>query len=240
MALAIAAAAALSFAPPAGPVAVRAARLSIRPAANMQFEALEDAVKKLPLDKVPEPAQPWVNAYAAKPALFLSDGAAILLFSGLNPLKALPYWLIFFGAAQPLGAYSKDATTKFFSGEFAAVWAASTLGGVVLSAPFAGTLDGGVGGVVGKLAVTLVVLAIPRAFVAFQETGELPSVGFEMPSMPSGGAGGGGGGGGFDLDAALQNNPFKNLEKTFGWDNNDEPPSPPPPAPKEPKPPSPP
>ena len=104
MALAIAAAAALSFAPPAGPVAVRAARLSIRPAANMQFEALEDAVKKLPLDKVPEPAQPWVNAYAAKPALFLSDGAAILLFSGLNPLKALPYWLIFFGAAQPLGA----------------------------------------------------------------------------------------------------------------------------------------
>ena len=145
MALAIAAAAALSFAPPAGPVAVRAARLSIRPAANMQFEALEDAVKKLPLDKVPEPAQPWVNAYAAKPALFLSDGAAILLFSGLNPLKALPCWLIFFGAAQPLGAYSKDATTKFFSGEFAAVWAASTLGGVVLSAPFAGTLDGGVG-----------------------------------------------------------------------------------------------
>ena len=109
----------------------------------------------------------------------------------------------------------------------------------MLSAPFAGTLDGGVGGVVGKLAVTLVVLAIPRAFVAFQETGELPSVGFEMPSMPSGGEGGGGGGGGFDLDAALQNNPFKNLEKTFGWDN-DEPPSPPPPAPKEPKPPSPP
>ena len=207
----------------------------------MQFDALDDAVKKLPLDKVPEPAQPWVKAYAAKPAVFLSDFTAILLFSGLSPLKALPYWLIFYGAAQPLGAYSPEATKKFISGEFAAVWAASTLGGVVLSAPFAHTLDGGVGGVVGKLLVTLLLLAGPRAFLAFQETGEMPSFDFEMPSMPSGGEGGSGGG--FDIDSALQNNPFKSLEKTFGWDQGYEPPSPPPPPPpeaEEPKPPSPP
>tara|TARA_B110001452_G_scaffold112518_2_gene93383 strand:- start:229 stop:942 length:714 start_codon:yes stop_codon:yes gene_type:complete len=236
--LALAVASAVSFAPSGSAVAIRSARLPMRPAATMQFDALDDAVKKLPLDKVPEPAQPWVNAYAAKPAVFLSDFVAILLFSGLSPLKALPYWLIFYGAAQPLGAYSPEATKKFISGEFAAVWAASTLGGVVLSAPFAGTLDGGVGGVVGKLLVTLLLLAGQRAALVVVETGELPGFDFELPSMPSGGEGGGGGSG-FDLDSVLQNNPFKNLEKTFGWDQ-DEPPSPPPPAPEEPKPPSPP
>jgi len=171
-------------------------------------ETLNDLVKKLPLTDVPEPVQPWVQAYAAQPKLFLGDLLALLLAAGLNPFAAFPYVLCFLAAAQPLGAYSEDATSDYGKvlPTLAAAYGASTVGGLLLSAPFGFDAFGAVG----KLLVSALFLSAPRAFFVYQSTGELPELSF-------------------DLDATLD----KNAQQFEGKFGTDVPPSSSPPPPSE-------
>ena len=76
---------------------------------------------KRTLEGLPEPVQPWVQTYSARPKLFAGDAFGLLLSTGLNPLAAFPYALAYFAAAQPLGAldaapgdaYSDEATAGY-------------------------------------------------------------------------------------------------------------------------------
>jgi hypothetical protein len=138
-----------------------------RPAAPVVMQVdLDELVKKLPLSDLPEPVQPWVKAYSGKPALFLGDLVGLLLAAGLNPLAAFPYILIFLAAAQPLGAYADDVTSDYgkILTTLGPAYGASTLGGLLLSAPFGFSVPGALG----KLIISAICLGGPRAFQVYQ------------------------------------------------------------------------
>ena len=140
--------------------------------------------QKLPIADLPEPIQPWAKEYAAQPTLFVGDLAGLLLAAGFNPLAALPYILCYVAAAKPLGAYANDATASYGKvlSVLAPAYGASTLGGILLSAPF----DFSVPGALGKLIVSIICLAGPRAFQVYQVTGALPELNFDLDSALDG------------------------------------------------------
>jgi len=176
---------------------------------------LEELTKKIPdlgikskLEELPEPVQPWVKAYSARPGLFAGDAAGLLVSTAFNPFAAFPYWLAYFAAAQPLGAldaapgdaYSEEATAgyKELVHNLGPAWAAGTVGGLLLSAPFADPFGPfAVFEWVGRGLVTFICLGGPRAIQVFQKTDKLPELDFT-----------------FDLDGALEAN-AKKLEDKF-------------------------
>ena len=171
-----------------------------------EIEQLTELAKKVPVADLPEPIQPWAKEYLGQPTLFAGDLVALLLAAGLNPFAALPYILCYVAAAKPLGAYADDATASYgkMLSVLAPAYGASTLGGILLSAPF----DFSVPGALGKLIVSIICLAGPRAFQVYQTTGKLPDLNF-------------------DLDSALDANAGK-FEGKFGTQTDSKPPTPPP------------
>ena len=186
----------LAFSAP-GAARVRPLAATQQPArcvAKAEIEQLAELAKKVPVADLPEPIQPWAKEYLGQPTLFAGDLLALLLAAGLNPIAALPYILVWVAAAKPLNAYAADATASYGKvlSVVAPAYGASTLGGILLSAPF----DFSVPGALGKLVVSIICLAGPRAFQVYQTTGALPDMNF-------------------DLDAALGGN-VQNFEDKFG------------------------
>lgn len=115
--------------------------------------------------------------------MFAGDAVALLLASGLNPFGAFPYWLSFFAAAQPLGAYSSTATSDYkpLADDLLKAWGAATAGGLFLSVPgdLIGGKELGIVYVLGCLAKALVVFAClggVRGFQVYEKTGKLPTL----------------------------------------------------------------
>ena len=138
---------------------------------------LEDIGLPKKLAELPEPVQPWVKVYSGQGELFIGDALGLLLASGCNPFAAFPFFLAYFAAAQPLGAYSDDATADYRAllHNLGPALAAGTAGGVLLSAPFGSgftpflLLD-----LIGKFIVTAICLGLPRGYRTWVSTGKLP------------------------------------------------------------------
>ena len=176
----------LAFSAP-GAALVRPLTATQQPArcvAKAEIEQLAELAKKVPVADLPEPIQPWAKEYLGQPTLFAGDLTALLLAAGLNPFAALPYILCYVAAAKPLGAYADDATASYgkMLSVLAPAYGASTLGGILLSAPF----DFSVPGALGKLIVSIICLAGPRAFQVYQVTGALPELNFDLDSALDG------------------------------------------------------
>lgn len=98
------------------------------------------------LKQLPEPVQPWVKTYSARPGYFAGDAIGLLISSAFNPFSAFPYWVAYFAAAQPLGAldavpgdaYSDEATSGYqeLVHNLGPACAAGVAGGLLLSALF--------------------------------------------------------------------------------------------------------
>jgi len=175
---------------------------------------LEELAKKVPdlglkpkLDQLPEPVQPWVEAYYSQPILFTCDAIGLLLSAGFNPFAVLPFWLIYFLLAKPLGAYSDDATKGYreLLHNLGPAWAASTAAVLLLSLPFAEPFSPfTILGWLAKFAATGVCLAGPRAYQVYLASGQLP----EISNLN------------FDIDAVLNNN-AKAFEEKLGAPSRD-------------------